>query len=62
MLTVTPYRWVHPAAQDRLPRLIEAACQHQLDAVTFTSAPAAEATLATPPTTWACAPRLRPAR
>ena len=47
VLTVTPYRWIQPTAQDRLPKLINAACQHQLDAVTFTSAPAAEATLET---------------
>lgn len=46
VLTVTPYRWVQPAASDRLPKLIEAACARQLDAVTFTSAPGAEATLA----------------
>jgi uroporphyrinogen-III synthase len=45
--TVTPYRWVRPAAHDRLPRLIEAACSHQLDAITFTSAPGAAATLDT---------------
>lgn len=44
--TVTPYRWVHPTAQDRLERLITAACQRQLDALTFTSAPGVEATLA----------------
>lgn len=43
--TVTPYRWVRPTANDRLPRLIEAACHRQLDAVTFTSAPGAAATL-----------------
>ena len=47
VLTVTPYRWIRPTAQDRLPKLISAACRHQLDAVTFTSAPAAEATLET---------------
>lgn len=47
VLTVTPYRWVRPTAHDRLPRLIEAVCQQRLDAVTFTSAPAATATLAT---------------
>ncbi len=46
VLTVTPYRWVRPAAADRLPRLIDAVCSRQLDAVTFTSAPGAEATLA----------------
>jgi uroporphyrinogen-III synthase len=44
--TVTPYRWVRPGATDRLPRLIEAVCSRQVDAVTFTSAPGAEATLA----------------
>ena len=43
---MTPYRWVEPTAHDRLPRLIEATCARQLDAVTFTSAPGAEATLA----------------
>jgi uroporphyrinogen-III synthase len=47
VLTVTPYRWVRPPAPERLPRLIKAACQHQLDAVTFTSAPAASALLET---------------
>jgi uroporphyrinogen-III synthase len=45
VLTVTPYRWTKPGPQDRLPRLIRAACQRQLQAVTFTSAPAAAATL-----------------
>lgn len=44
--TVTPYRWVQPTAADKLPRLIEATCARQLDAITFTSAPGAEATLA----------------
>ena len=47
VLTVTPYRWVQPAATDRLPRLIEAATRGQLDAVVFTSAPGAVATLET---------------
>jgi uroporphyrinogen-III synthase len=47
VLTVTPYRWTQPAARERLPRLIKAACQRQLDAVTFTSAPAAAALLQT---------------
>ncbi len=45
VLTVTPYRWTRPTARDRLPRLIRAACQHKLEAVTFTSAPAVTATL-----------------
>jgi uroporphyrinogen-III synthase len=47
VLTVTPYRWVTPAATDRLPRLIEAATRSQLDAIVFTSAPGVAATLAT---------------
>jgi uroporphyrinogen-III synthase len=47
VLTVTPYRWARPHARERLPRLINAACRHQLDAVTFTSAPAAAALLET---------------
>jgi uroporphyrinogen-III synthase len=45
VLTVTPYRWVQPNPPDRLTRLIRAACQRQLEALTFTSAPAAAATL-----------------
>jgi uroporphyrinogen-III synthase len=45
VLTVTPYRWLRPSTPERLGRLIRAATQHQLDAVTFTSAPAAAATL-----------------
>ena len=47
VVTVTPYRWVRPAANDRVPRLIEAACSRQLDAITYTSAPGAAATLET---------------
>jgi uroporphyrinogen-III synthase len=43
VLTVTPYRWVKPDGEDRLPRLIEAACSGNLDVLTFTSAPAADA-------------------
>jgi len=27
VLTVTPYRWIHPTVQDRLPKLINAACR-----------------------------------
>ena len=45
VMTVTPYRWARPAARERLPRLIRAVCSRQLDAVTFTSAPAAAALL-----------------
>jgi uroporphyrinogen-III synthase len=45
VLTVTPYRWARPPAREQLPRLIRAACSRQLDAVTFTSAPAATALL-----------------
>lgn len=47
VLTVTPYRLARPPARERLPGLIKAACRHQLDAVTFTSAPAAAALLET---------------
>ncbi|BCW75012.1 uroporphyrinogen-III synthase [Arthrobacter sp. NicSoilB11] len=43
VLTVTPYRWVKPDGEDRLPRLIEAACSGNLDVLTFTSAPAVDA-------------------
>jgi len=46
VLTVAPYRWRAPDAADRrVQQLIEAACTDQLDCVTFTSAPAAEALL-----------------
>lgn len=45
VMTVTPYRWAQPNPPDRLSRLIRAACQRQLEALTFTSAPAAAATL-----------------
>lgn len=45
VMTVTPYRWMQPSPPDRLTRLIRAACQRQLEALTFTSAPAAAATL-----------------
>lgn len=44
--TVTPYRWVPSPAQAELSRLIQATCTRQLDALTFTSAPGAEAVLA----------------
>jgi uroporphyrinogen-III synthase len=45
VMTVTPYRWAQPNPPERLARLIRAACQRQLEALTFTSAPAAAATL-----------------
>lgn len=45
LLTVKPYRWMPPGSADRLPRLIRLVCDQQLDAITFTSAPAAIATL-----------------
>jgi Uroporphyrinogen-III synthase HemD len=53
VMTVTPYRWAQPDPPDRLSRLIRAACQRQLEALTFTSAPAAAATLELP-RRWAC--------
>jgi uroporphyrinogen-III synthase len=45
LLTVAPYRWSAPLDPRQVDRLIEAACGRQIDAVTFTSAPAAEALL-----------------
>ncbi|MET1005514.1 MAG: uroporphyrinogen-III synthase, partial [Propionibacteriaceae bacterium] len=47
VLTVTPYRWVSPSSTERLAKLIEAVCQRELDALTFTSAPAVNAVLDT---------------
>ena len=47
VLSVTPYRWVPPSSSDRLLRLIEAVAHRQLDALVFTSAPGAVATLET---------------
>lgn len=47
VVTITPYRWVRPSGLDRLSRLIESACSRQLDAITYTSAPGAAATLET---------------
>jgi uroporphyrinogen-III synthase len=44
VLTVAPYRWVSPdAADERVARLLDAIVARQLDAVTFTSAPAVHA-------------------
>ena len=46
VLTVEPYRWIDPDMTDeRVERLIEAACTGGLDCVTFTSAPAVHALL-----------------
>ena len=45
VMAVTPYRLAQPNPPERLARLIRAACQRQLEALTFTSAPAAAATL-----------------
>ncbi|MWB98290.1 uroporphyrinogen-III synthase [Agromyces sp. MMS17-SY077] len=48
VLTVAPYQWREPDEGDtRVARLIDAVCSAQLDAVTFTSAPAVDALLAT---------------
>jgi uroporphyrinogen-III synthase len=48
VLTVAPYRWLSPDTSDaRVERLIEAIAGQQLDAVTFTSAPAVDAMLST---------------
>lgn len=44
VLTVAPYRWTRiGSADDKVQRLIDSICARQLDAVTFTSAPAVEA-------------------
>ncbi len=44
VLTVEPYRWLDPdVADERVDRLIEAACTGGLDCITFTSAPAVHA-------------------
>lgn len=46
VLTVAPYRWTRVSDQDdRVRRLVDAIASRQLDAVTFTSAPAVEALL-----------------
>lgn len=46
VLTVEPYRWIDPDLFDeRVDRLIEAACTGGLDCITFTSAPAVHALL-----------------
>jgi uroporphyrinogen-III synthase len=46
VMTVAPYRWAMIGADnDRVKRLIEATCARQLDALTFTSAPSADALL-----------------
>jgi len=47
VLTVEPYRWIEPDETDeRVDRLIEAACTGGLDCITFTSAPAVHALFA----------------
>jgi uroporphyrinogen-III synthase len=45
VMTVTPYRWAGPDQNEKLSRLIELVGCRQLDVVTFTSAPGADATL-----------------
>ena len=46
VLTVAPYRWLPPVDPDKVRRLVDAVAARQLDAVTFTSAPAVEALFA----------------
>ncbi|MGJ9403935.1 uroporphyrinogen-III synthase [Arthrobacter sp. KK5.5] len=44
VLTVSPYRWVAPEdSEEKVDRLIDAACSGGLDVMTFTSAPAVDA-------------------
>lgn len=45
VLTVAPYRWTTPIEPQRVGRMIDAIAARSLDAVTFTSAPAAQALL-----------------
>ena len=45
VITVAPYLWATPAEPQRVVRILEAISARSLDAVTFTSAPAAEALL-----------------
>ncbi|MCQ9163366.1 uroporphyrinogen-III synthase [Arthrobacter sp. STN4] len=45
VLTVTPYRWISAGDGDRLSQLIDAVANRELDVLTFTSAPAADAVL-----------------
>ena len=45
VLTVAPYRWTTPAEPARVGKLLDAAVSGGLDAITFTSAPAAQALL-----------------
>jgi len=45
VITVAPYLWATPAEPQRVVRILEAIAARSLDAVTFTSAPAAEALL-----------------
>lgn len=48
VLTASPYRWLAPDASDnRVLRLIDAACSGRLDCITFTSAPAVDALFGT---------------
>lgn len=46
VITVAPYLWTAPSEPQRVVRLLDAIVAQTLDAVTFTSAPAAEALLA----------------
>lgn len=47
VLTAAPYRWSLPEDSTRVLRLVDAICTGSVDAVTFTSAPAVDALLAT---------------
>ena len=45
--TVTPYRWINAEEGDKLPQLIDAVINRDIDVLTFTSAPAVDAVLST---------------
>lgn len=47
VLSAAPYRWSLPEDSTRVLRLVDAICSGSVDAVTFTSAPAVDALLAT---------------
>jgi uroporphyrinogen-III synthase len=47
VFTAAPYRWSLPEDSTRVLRLVDAICTGSVDAVTFTSAPAVDALLAT---------------
>ena len=60
VFTVAPYLWTTPVEPQRVVRMLEAIAARSLDAVTFTSAPAAEALLVAAQERGVCEPRWWP--